>query len=392
MGVYEPREDSILLEKFVRQYSRGSVLDMGTGSGIQALAAANNKKVREVLAIDIQDEIVSCNKKNIKNKNIKFYASDLFDVFKKNHALKNKKFDTIIFNPPYLPEDVRVKDLTLDGGKKGYEILERFINEANKYLKAEGIMLILFSSLTNKGKIDEFLGNNLMEFEELAKKSIFFEHLYVYLIKKNVISKKLEKRGIKSIRYFNKGKRGLIFIGCFKDKKVAIKIKNPQSKAEFRISNEANFLKCLNKKKIGPKLLFSDEYYIVYGFVEGSFIVDFLNNNGKGIIKKVLKNILIQLFEMDKLGINKEEMSHPPEHIIVDKKNMPVLIDFERARHVLKPGNVTQFCNYLISSNISKILKDKSIVLDKDDIIRFAKEYKGNIRSNNLKNVIDEIR
>ena len=110
--IYTPREDSKLLVKYVRKYSKGIVLDIGTGSGIQAITAANNKKVNSVLATDIQDSIIRLNKKNIKNKKIKFLKSDLFN------DIKNKKFDTIIFNPPYLPNELKVKDLTLEGGKK----------------------------------------------------------------------------------------------------------------------------------------------------------------------------------------------------------------------------------------------------------------------------------
>ncbi|MBI2659492.1 hypothetical protein HYX05_05335, partial [Candidatus Woesearchaeota archaeon] len=36
-SVYEPREDSTMLERYVREYAKGKVLDVGTGSGIQAI-------------------------------------------------------------------------------------------------------------------------------------------------------------------------------------------------------------------------------------------------------------------------------------------------------------------------------------------------------------------
>ena len=88
-SIYEPREDSTLLEKYVRQYAKGSVLDIGTGSGIQAITAAYNKNVSSVLATDIQQSVIELCNKNIINKKIKFIVSDLF----KN--LKYKKFDTL---------------------------------------------------------------------------------------------------------------------------------------------------------------------------------------------------------------------------------------------------------------------------------------------------------
>jgi release factor glutamine methyltransferase len=383
-SVYKPREDSTLLERCVKKYAKGAVLDIGTGSGIQALAAAKSRKVKSVLAIDIQSPVIQYNKNNTKNKKITFMVSDLFENI-------NKKFDTVIFNPPYLPNELKVKDLTLEGGKKGYEVLERFLNNVNLFLNAKGIVLIIFSSFTKKEKVDEFIRNNLLEFKELDKKHIFFEDLYIYKIEKSEILKKLEKKGINNINYFAKGKRGFVFKGEFKNKIVGIKIKNPESEAILRTNNEINFLKILNKKNIGPKLLFSDKDYIIYKFIEGNFIIDYLKNNKKENIKKIIRKILEQMFIMDKLKTNKEEMSHPQKHIIINKKNNPVLIDFERAHHTIKPGNVTQVCDFLISSNIKTILQKNNIKINKKEIINAAKKYKKEQNSGNFNKILETI-
>lgn len=168
--IYEPREDSYLLQKYVLNFAKGKVLDMGTGSGIQAETAL--KKTKNVLAIDIDPEVV----KYIKSKKINIIQSDLFSNVK-------GKFDLIIFNPPYLPDDKQVKDIALDGGKKGYELLERFLIQAKNYLKKDGKILILFSSLTKKNKVDKILKDNGYTFELLETQKLFFEELYVYLIK-----------------------------------------------------------------------------------------------------------------------------------------------------------------------------------------------------------------
>ena len=118
--------------------------------------------------------------------------------------------------------------------------------------------------------------------------------------------KRIEEKNIKNVKYFEKGKRGIIFTGNHKNKKIAIKIKNPDSSAVLRISNEIEFLKILNKKGIGPKLLFYDKNYLIYKFIDGEFIANYLKNNKKENIKKVIKNLMNQMFIMDKLKMNKE--------------------------------------------------------------------------------------
>ena len=415
-SIYEPREDSTLLERYVREYSKGHVLDMGTGSGIQAITAAHSSKVESVLALDIQKSTIDYCNKNIKNIKIKFLVSDLFSTIKNNNKIKIKKFDAIIFNPPYLPQELKVKDLTLEGGKKGYEVIERFLNEANNYLEPDGVILIVFSSLTKKEKVDGFIRNNMLEFELLEKQHYFFEDLYVHKIWKSGILKELEKNDIKNLKYFAKGKRGLVFTGIYKGKKVGVKINNPESSAIMRIDNEAKFLKLLNKKGIGPKLLLHGKGFLAYEFVEGHNIMEFLSalsafkknpirntNKNKIIINskvitknsetivKIIKKIMKRLYIMDKLRINKQEMSHPQKHIIIEKSNNPVLIDFERCKYTLNPGNVTQFCDFLISNNMLTILKNNKIEINKEQIIEAARRYKKQRNKNNFNDMLNLI-
>ena len=56
--IYAPSDDSFLLEKEVKKYAKDkSVLDIGSGSGIQARAASNSG-AKAVLASDINSEAV----------------------------------------------------------------------------------------------------------------------------------------------------------------------------------------------------------------------------------------------------------------------------------------------------------------------------------------------
>ena len=168
--IYEPREDSFLLAKYVKKYAKGKVLDIGSGSGIQAETAL--QKTKDVIATDIDEDAIKLLNKN----GIKTIKSDLFENIK-------DKFDLIIFNPPYLPGK---KDKTIHGGKYGHEILEKFLTKLNNYLKNDGKALIVFSSLTNKHKVNNIIKKNNLKFKELEKESLFFEELYVYLIQKDL--------------------------------------------------------------------------------------------------------------------------------------------------------------------------------------------------------------
>ena len=178
--IYEPNEDSFLLSSFVKEFAKGKVLDIGTGSGIQAEVALEN--TRDVLAVDINPEAVDY----CRNKGIGAIQSDLFQKVK-------GKFDVIIFNPPYLPLEREyagiimtekdfnyVNDVSIVGGKNGFETIERFLNEAKNYLNKDGTILLSFSSLS--GNIELLMKKHNYKFKKLGEKRIFFEVLYVYLL------------------------------------------------------------------------------------------------------------------------------------------------------------------------------------------------------------------
>ncbi len=381
--IYEPREDSILLEKQVSKLAFGRVLDLGTGSGIQALAALGNHDAGEVIAVDIDDEaIIALNDliKLRKLRKIKALRSNLFEN-------ADGKFNTIIFNPPYLPQDKNIEDKAIYGGKHGWELSEQFFNQVSQHLAADGRILFLFSSLTNRAKIEELINLNLLQFRLLGQQKFSFEELYVYEITKSDLLRRLEARQLEQIHYFAKGQRGMIYTAWLdqsklvkthfaakKQIKAAIKIKRPDSKAQQSIEHEVHWLKIVNKQGIGPKLLFYEEDFLVYEFVEGLFILEWIKLQDRSSIILILKSILGQCLILDTLGINKEEMHHPLKHIIITKDNKPALIDFERTVETNKPKNVTQFIEFIC--RIEEELKAKGLKADKARLRELAKEYK----------------
>lgn len=203
---------------------------------------------------------------------------------------------------------------------------------------------------------------------------------------------------IKNIKYFDKGHRGLLFTGDYKDKKVVIKVKLEKSKATGKIENEANFLKILNKKNIGPKLICYNKKkdFLVYEYVDGEFFPIFvrrLAEKNKNLIKKIIKQVFTQCFRMDKLKINKEEMHHPYKHVVIESKTKrPVLLDFERCHYCKEQVNVTQFSSYIISNFIVDLLKEKGIKVSRDKVIAAAKKYKKNNSKKNMDKIINLVK
>jgi putative serine/threonine protein kinase len=186
---------------------------------------------------------------------------------------------------------------------------------------------------------------------------------------------------IKNPRYLAEGKRSIVYTGYLKSQKVSIKTTHPNSKAEGRISNEAKYLKKLNKYKIGPTLLSKGKDYIIYKFVEGKLFIDYLAENEK--IFPIIKKILEQCRILDKLKINKLEFTRPTKHIFI-KNNNVTIIDFERCYEINSPKNVTQFCQFLMKKNTEQYIK-----LDKLEFRKILKKYKNNQTENNFNEIIN---
>lgn len=175
---------------------------------------------------------------------------------------------------------------------------------------------------------------------------------------------------VKNIKFLAKGKRSKVYSGVLNNKKVALKFTS-------RADKEASWLKLLNKKGIGPRYIFHNKDALVYEFVDGIRIIDYIKKEKRDLVIKVLVNVLKQCLELDKLKINKLEMHNPYKHVLIGKK--VVLIDFERCYKTKKPKNVTQFCQFMMSK-LDKLLKEKKINIDRVIFQSLLKNYKESYR------------
>ncbi|MEM1577533.1 MAG: Rossmann-like fold-containing protein [Candidatus Pacearchaeota archaeon] len=182
---YMPNEDSYIMKEELRKIlikeKPKKVLDLGTGSGILAIEAA--KIAKFIDAVDINQEALKFVNEQIKKlnfRNINVFYSDLFSNIK-------SKYDLIVFNPPYLPEDKEIKEKWVKQSiftKDGNEIIIKFLEQAKNFLNENGKILFCFSSLSNKKFIEKKLNELNYKYKLLRKEKFLFEDFYVYLASK----------------------------------------------------------------------------------------------------------------------------------------------------------------------------------------------------------------
>jgi HemK-related putative methylase len=115
------------------------VLDMGTGSGIAALAAARHGA--RVVAVDINPDAVRCARINVLmnrlEERVDVRQGDLFA------PVEGERFDLVLFNPPFYigaPRDAA------DRAWRSIDVPERFASGLGDHLAPGGCALLMLSS------------------------------------------------------------------------------------------------------------------------------------------------------------------------------------------------------------------------------------------------------
>ena len=147
-GVLIPRADTeILVEKALAWMKPGArVLDIGTGSGAIAVSLAKLGRQAQVTAVDVSNRALEIARRNAERNGaaVEFVKSDCFS------ALKGRKYDMSVSNPPYISEDemrglmpevTREPELALFGGADGLDFYRRISREAPEYLNEGGCLL-----------------------------------------------------------------------------------------------------------------------------------------------------------------------------------------------------------------------------------------------------------
>lgn len=136
-----PRPETELIVDEILKNKPKTLLDIGTGAGNIAVAAAVNLAKLKVVATDVSAEAVTVARLNAKlhhvQQQIDFVVSDLLE-----NIPSGSQFDFIATNLPYIPHDriavldASVKDfephVALDGGDDGFRLYRKLFAQLNE--------------------------------------------------------------------------------------------------------------------------------------------------------------------------------------------------------------------------------------------------------------------
>jgi release factor glutamine methyltransferase len=171
-GVFKPHSDSLLLARRLSGEARAagaSVLDLCTGSGVLAIAAAR-AGARRVVAVDVSRRAVLAARLNAMLNGVQIEAvrGDLFA------PVRGERFDLIVSNPPYVPSaserlPAHGRSRAWEAGPRGRAFLDRICAGAGAHLSAGGTILLVHSSVCSESATVRALSDGGLEVRGLER-------------------------------------------------------------------------------------------------------------------------------------------------------------------------------------------------------------------------------
>jgi tRNA1Val (adenine37-N6)-methyltransferase len=181
--VYQPREgyrfsiDSILLARFASARPRDRILELGAGCGVISLAVAKLYRPREIVALEIQPDLVAMIRRNAELNTVESIDAIEADLCTMNDArLRRESFDLVVANPPYRAS--RAGRVSPHAGRRvarseAFATLQDFVAAASRYTRRGGRTALVFSA----DRAAELLA--MLRAHRLEPKRIRFVHPYL---------------------------------------------------------------------------------------------------------------------------------------------------------------------------------------------------------------------
>jgi release factor glutamine methyltransferase len=181
-GVYPPQHDSqLLIDALARSgpLEHRRVVDLGTGSGVVAVAAAE-LGAQSVTAFDICPNAVRCARRNASAAGVDIRVR----LGSWTQALECEPFDVVVCNPPYVPSGAETDASSIpqwagpiaawDGGQDGRRVLDPLCAAAPGMLTEGGVLLLVQSEFSGIGESVTLLREAGLDAKIIAAQTIPF--------------------------------------------------------------------------------------------------------------------------------------------------------------------------------------------------------------------------
>lgn len=192
--VFKPTDTSDLLLSSLRsQKLKGKILDLGCGSGYIAVNLLNLKNSEiKMYASDISDAACKLADKNARSNglNINVKRGSLYQPW------KNYKFNIIINDVSGISEVLAkkskwFKNVSCNSGEDGTKLTLSVLKNSKKYLEKNGVIIFPILSLANEKKIFNYLKSNFKKYKILMEQNWVMPKEFE---KHNKILEKLKKK------------------------------------------------------------------------------------------------------------------------------------------------------------------------------------------------------
>jgi release factor glutamine methyltransferase len=161
----------------------GTVLDLGTGTGVLAIVAARSGAAR-VVAVDINPAAVRCARSNAARNG----AQSVVEVREGNGfgPVDAERFDLVVCNPPYFRGEPKSLAERAFLGGPNLEWFTNFGRELHNHLHTGGHALISLGDAAEIDSILRLLGGCGWRIEQVARRDILVEIIYLFKLTPDV--------------------------------------------------------------------------------------------------------------------------------------------------------------------------------------------------------------
>ncbi len=153
------------------------------------------------------------------------------------------------------------------------------------------------------------------------------------------------RKYLEGLEEIGKGWRGRVYKAFWKGKEVAVKVAGRPETVEA-VRKEAEILRVLKGRKGYPQILFTGDDFFLYEFIRGKTLKEAGLSREKK--KEVYRTLLERAYELDTLGIKRDEFDYVEKNVILGEDGEVYVIDFDRGVFSKRPSNLTQFLQLLV--------------------------------------------